>query len=97
MVCSYTFAPLRVPANRRAAVAETMTRINARLWIGTFELDCSDGTMRVRMNAGVEDGVLSPRMAARIVHEGARTWDAYLDVLMAVSHGGVEPAVAVPT
>lgn len=82
IVCSYTFVPTPVPLNRRAAVAEAMTFINARIWIGNFEMDCEDGYMRFRLNAQLEDGELTLAAAERLVHDGALAWDENYCVLM---------------
>lgn len=87
IVCSYTFVAMVVPAERRIAVAVAMTCINARIWLGNFELDPEDGYMRFRMNADVEGSELSATAAERLVHEGSRAWDDNYDTLMGVAVG----------
>lgn len=44
----YTQCPLPVPADRRAAVTEFVTRANYGMIVGNFELDLVDGDLRFK-------------------------------------------------
>ena len=44
-----------VPADRRTAMAEALSRINTRIPLGNFELDFEDGEVRFRVSADVEN------------------------------------------
>jgi hypothetical protein len=90
--CSYGS---NAPEDRRVAVAEAMTRINARIGLGNFELDFQDGEMRYRTGMDVEEGLLSEKMADNMLGVAFYYMDRFHDALMAVAFGGAEPAVAV--
>lgn len=50
-VVFWSVLPARVAEERRVAMAELITRINAGMHIGCFELDFSDGEVRFRTSA----------------------------------------------
>ena len=76
---------------RRVAVAETMTRINFRLRLGTFDLDFDDGEMRYRTGCDVEGGELTQHMVLTIVGNVCASIDRYGPALMRVMFGDATP------
>lgn len=66
----FIVSPVLVPEYRRPAVAEAITRLNWLVPYPTFEMDFSDGEIRVR-NAFVHDDSLPPTAASYIFHA---TW-----------------------
>jgi len=92
------FPDVRVAADRRAAIHETLGLINEQLWIGHFEL-WSKGGLIVFRHAALIDGSEGPVLTA----EGAETLsDAALDecerfypVFQFVLWGGKSPAEAI--
>lgn len=91
VLCSYASY---IPEDRRAAVAEVLARINARLWVGNFELDFADGEVRHRVSIDVENGLLSEKMVDNMMGFTLSSMDRFHQAVMRVAFGGVEPAVA---
>ena len=89
-VC-YGILPINVEPARRVAVAETMTRINFRLRLGTFDLDFDDGEMRYRTGCDVEGGELTQHMVLTIVGNVCGSIDRYGPALMRVMFGDATP------
>lgn len=85
-----------VPADKRMAVSEYLTRANYGMPIGCFEMDFQDGELRYRTSLDVEGGELSPVMIKNLLYLNAYTFDKYLPGVNAVVFGGVsaEDAVA---
>ena len=89
----YSVLPEKVPAERRAAMAELQTRINYGLILGNFEMDLDDGEVRFKAATdvgGAEPGeaVLKPLVAAALLQ-----FDRWLPALRAVI-GGEDAATA---
>jgi hypothetical protein len=87
----YGVVPERVPADRRAAVAELVTRINYGLILGSFELDLDDGEVRFKASlarAAPTRAELTPLVIT--VHAQLDRW---LPALSAVADGAA-PAEA---
>lgn len=94
LIC-YAVAPLRVPAERRPAAAEFLTRANYGLYHGSFELDYADGEVRARCSLDFEGDRLSPALIRNTLLPAARLLDAYLPGLRRVALEGAEPRAAV--
>ena len=84
-----------VPAERRIAVAEAVSRVNVCLGHGNFELDFSDGELRYRISMDIEGGLFGEKVADNMVGCTLHTMDRYADALMRVAFGDVEPEQAV--
>jgi hypothetical protein len=91
VLCSYASY---IPEDRRVAVAEVLARINARLWVGNFELDFVDGEVRHRVSIDVENGWLSEKMVDNMMGFTLSSMDRYHQAIMRVAFGGVEPVAA---
>ena len=91
----YSVAPVKAPAERRAAMAEFITRANYGMIIGNFELDFSDGEVRYKTSIDVEGAELVPAVIRQLVYANVLTMDRYLKGIMAVAFGGVDPEMAV--
>ena len=50
----YSLAPVRCPEDKRALMAEFITRANYGMVIGNFEMDFSDGEIRFKTSADLE-------------------------------------------
>jgi hypothetical protein len=88
------FGP-RVPDDRRAAVAEAITRANYGLVVGNFELDFGDGELRFRVGVGTNGGTFSAEMAGYMISLAVYMCDRYHDALMRVMFAGESPADAI--
>lgn len=91
----YTVAPNRVPEDRRAEVAEFITRANYGLRNGNFEMDFGDGEVRYKTFIDVEGGEFSPKMAQNMFTSNFSTMDRYYPGLMKVVFGGATPRTAI--
>ena len=89
-VLVYSCFPVFVPEHRRAAVAETISRINYTMIFGNLEMDPSDGEVRVRtiVEAG---GDLADTMIDRALGSNLDAAGRFLGPVLAVAFGNVAP------
>lgn len=92
-VLVYSCFPVYVPENRRAAVAETITRINYGMIFGNLDMDFCDGEVRVRtiVEAG---GELADTMIDRALASNLDTAGRFLAPILAVAFGNAAPGKA---
>lgn len=91
---SWVYLPLIVPAERRGAASELLTRANCALAFGNFDFDLDRGVARLRA-ATVADAATLDAMTVELLVEGSlRVADAWAEGLAAVVAAGVDPAVA---
>lgn len=83
-----------VPADRRPAIAEALTRINARIPLGNFELDFSDGEVRFRASLDVEEGLLSEKMVDNMLGFTMGAMERFHDALMRIAFGDGDPELS---
>lgn len=83
-----------IPQEKRQAVAEFLTRINYELFLGSFEMDFSDGELRYKTAIAVEDGELTQAMIKKMVYVNVMSMDRYLPGILSIVYGGVSPADA---
>ena len=86
--------PVSADADRRAAVAETIVRINRGLRLGSFDLDFVDGEIRFRVGCDVEGGALTEQMVISMLGNVSVSIDRCGAVLMQVLFGQASPADA---
>ncbi len=91
----YSVLPVEVPAERRAAVCELITRANFGLVIGNFELDLADGELRFKTSIDVEGDRLTEALVRTLVYANVAVTRRYLPAVMGVTRFGVDPAEAV--
>lgn len=91
-VLIYSIFPFRVPAARRAAVAEFMARSNYELSLGNFELDAKDGECRFRTSADVVDGEMTGAIIKRLLDVNLYVSEHTLPTLLGVAFGTAEVA-----
>lgn len=91
----YSICPLRVPENRRPAMAEFLTRANYGLVIGNFEMDYEDGEVRFKTSLDVEDAETTPALLRHIAYANVSSMDRYLPGILAVIACSRSPAEAV--
>jgi hypothetical protein len=94
----YASWPGEVPAERRGAVMELVTRTNPSLPTAWFELDLDQGKVfaRAALNARGVGGELVDTFAENVITVAAVAMDALLPTLEAVVVDGVELADAPP-
>jgi len=91
----YSVSPVAVPPERRAAVADYITRANAGLVVGNLELDFDTGVVRVKTSVDFEGERLSAGLIRNLVYTNVRTMDNYAPGLLAVINGDAEPEQAI--
>ncbi len=83
-----SYLALKVPAERRAAVAEFIARVNYKCFIGAFDLDFENGSVRFRCGIDVEGGTLTEKMVDNLFGMTSYMADVHHDRLMQVIYGG---------
>ena len=91
----YVMCPVKVPEDKRSAMAEFIARANYGLRIGNFELDFSDGEVRYKSSLDFEDVALESQLIHNAIYPAVQTMDRYLPGLMGVIYGNKMPAEAV--
>lgn len=91
----YAYAPVKVPAARRAAVAEFVNRANYGMWIGNFELDYADGEVRYKGSVAFKDTTLTEALIRNTIYVSVGALDQYLPGLRDVVDGHASPAAAI--
>lgn len=91
----YAVCPVTCPENKRAVMAEFITRANYGMRIGNFELDLSDGEVRYKVSLDTEGAALSTPLVRNAVLWACRTLDRYLPGVLAVVSGAATAIAAV--
>jgi len=91
----YSILQTMVPADKRQAIAEFITRANYGLRIGNFEMDFSDGEVRYKTSIDVEGGSLGEKMWKNMVYLNLLMMDKYLPGVMSVIYSGTSPEQAI--
>lgn len=91
----YVIAPTKVIEDKRADVAEYITRANYGLRIGNFEMDYNDGEVRYKSSIDFEDTELNPVLIKHAIYPAVQTMDRYLPGLMQVMYGSKSPEEAI--
>ncbi len=83
----YSVHPFLVSVERKAQVAEFITRANYGLIVGNFEMDFDDGEIRFKssIDVGYED--LTSQLVEKIVDANVQTMARYLSGISAVNEG----------
>ena len=88
----YSVNPVNVPEERRAAIAEFITRANYGMIIGNFEMDYNDGEVRYKTSIDVEGDELTSPLIKQLVYANVIIMDRYFPGLMAVVYGNADPS-----
>lgn len=91
----YTVFPDRVPPEKRADMAEFITRANYGLVHGNFEMDFDDGEIRYKITDSCGDTALDTRGLDRALNIGFYMLDRYAPAIFALLNDGVSPDAAV--
>ena len=86
--CTY---PTYVPAPRRQAVADAISRINYVNYVGNLEMDMKDGELRVR-TCLEGDGLIGEPMIDRAIRKSLDLADQYQAALLSIAFGNALPA-----
>lgn len=94
-VLFYSVLPLNVPVEKRAAIAEFITRANYGMALGNFELDYNDGEVRYKTSVDVTDQDINSGLLRPLIYTNVLMMDKYMSGLIAVVYADVSPAEAV--
>ncbi len=94
-VLFYSVLPLNVPVEKRAAIAEFITRANYGMALGNFELDYNDGEVRYKTSVDVTDQEINGGLLRPLIYTNVLMMDKYMSGLIAVVYADVSPAEAV--
>ena len=87
--------PVEIPEEKRAEIAEYITRANFGMEIGNFEMDYSDGSVQFRTSVDIEGGELTPKMIQNLAYVNVTVTDQYLPGLVMVLEGDATPEEAI--
>jgi hypothetical protein len=91
----YVMVPVKAPDEKRAAVAEFITRANYGLRIGNFEMDFTDGEIRYKSSLDFEEQELAPGWVKNAIYPAVNTCDRYLPGLMQMLYSDITPEQAI--
>jgi hypothetical protein len=91
----YSVFPDQIPAEKRLIAAEFITRANWGLAVGNFEMDFSDGELRFKTSADLEDVEITDRLVRNLIYANVLTLERYIPGLMRMMDGGISPAEAI--
>jgi hypothetical protein len=90
----YSICPLKVPADKRAAMGEFIVRVNDNLIVGNLDMHWDSGTVTYRTSIDVEGDRLTPALIKHVIGLNILTIDKYLPGITAVLNN-IPPADAV--
>lgn len=91
----YSICETTVPDDKRAEIAEFLTRANYALVIGNFEMNYNDGEIRYRTSVDVEGDRLNAVLIKNVVYANVVMMDRYLPGILSVIFGGMSPEKAI--
>lgn len=91
----YSVCPANTPPEKRAAMAEFITRANYGLSLGNFEMDFNDGEVRFKTAIDTEYVPLNLAIVKQLVYTNLLIMDRYWPGIMAVMYGNALPAEAI--
>lgn len=89
----YAVAPVPAPLDQADPVMRYITRINAGLSVGNFELDLDDGGVRMKTAVAVDAEHLTDQVIERQVATAITAMDHFLPGLLRVAFGDSDPDV----
>jgi hypothetical protein len=92
------FPDIKVTADKRLAIYETLGLINEQLWLGHFELWSGSGLIVFRYSALLDNGdgdALSFEQAEAIAEAGLEECERFFPVFQFVLWGGKSPSEAI--
>lgn len=92
----YSVFPIKVPEERRVAVAEFLCRANYGLYHGNFEIDFRDGEVRYKTTGmTTEEDPIDEECIGRLINLGFAMTDRYAPGILSVLYANDSPASAI--
>jgi hypothetical protein len=83
----YSLCPLEIPANRRPAMMEFITRANFGLVTGNFELNLEDGDLRFKTSVDSDGAAITEPVMRSLVYANMAMFDQYFPGVAGVLAG----------
>ncbi len=77
----FSIYPKNVPKELRSQIAEILLRLNYILFLGTFEMDFSDGELRLKTCFIYDDSDISEEMLTHIIKGNIATMDSNFEFI----------------
>ena len=87
----YSYFPINVAEDKRAKMAEFLTRVNYGIRIGNFEMDFEDGEVRYRASLDMENHEITHALVSNHVYPNVWMMDRYLPGLFEVVYSDKNP------
>ena len=87
----YSICPVTAPDDKKALMAEFLTRANYGLIMGNFEMDFSDGEVRYKTSIDVENDRLSLELVRNTVYANLSLMDTYLPGILKLIYSDATP------
>ena len=88
----YSLLPVKVPADRQAAVAEFLTRANAITLMGTLQMDYETGEVSCRTSLDDGGQPIPPGTLRSLIYANILMMDRYLPGLLELAYSSASPA-----
>ena len=86
-VIFYSTCPVTVPASALPAITDFLSRLNATLSMGNFEVEFVHNVVRFRTSIDVTDVGLAPLLFRNLVYQNLAVMDLYLPEILAIVAG----------
>ncbi len=91
----YSISPITAPKTKRKTLAEFLTRANAGMIIGNFELDFNSGEICYKTSIEVSEDVLSFALIKSLVYPNVKMMDKYLPGIKSLLSEKISPEEAI--
>lgn len=87
----YSFLSVKVPANKRLAIAELLLRINNDLFLSSFQMDFETGEVVLKNAISMMDGFFTNDMFGKLFYANLYSFDEYLPTIMQAIYSPLRP------
>lgn len=87
----YSFLSVKVPEKKRATVAELLLRINADLFLSSFQIDFDTGEVVLKNSISMMDGFFTSDMFGKLFYANLYSFDEYLPAIMQAIYSTESP------
>ena len=92
---TYSIFPIKIPVDKRLAMAEYLTRVNYGLIHGNFEMDFEDGEVRYKVTTCCGPIEMDLNSMETVIDCGFYMLDRYGEGILSILYGNVTPEQAI--
>ena len=92
---TYSIFPIKIPVEKRLAMAEYLTRVNYGLIHGNFEMDFEDGEVRYKVTTCCGPIEMDLNSMETVIDCGFYMLDRYGEGILSILYGNVTPEQAI--